>query len=189
MDTPLLIATIAASVSIMGWIINYALSGYRDRRNQQLAASLKYTERQLEELYGPLAFLILEGKRTFIDLLETLGRPYVFQQDKALSENELKLWLFWAENSLLPRNEKMKDLLMTKTHLIEGEKIPASYLSFLDHCNSWKITHLRWQKEGVEYSWHSKINWPKEFDQDVLSTFEKLKARHSRFLRKLSKDN
>lgn len=187
MDITLLIAAIAAVASIIGWIVNHILSGYRDRHNQQLAASLKYTERQLEELYGPLAFLILEGERTFKDLLETLGRNYVFLPDKSLPEDELKLWLFWAENDLLPRNEKIKELLMTKTHLIEGINIPASYLSFLDHHNSWKINHLRWQKEGVKYSWHSKIKWSREFGRDVLLTFEKLKAQHAKFLRELSK--
>ena len=189
MDTPLLVATIAASVSIIGWIVNHILSGYRDRHNQRLVASLKYTERQLEELYGPLAFLILEGKRTFKDLLEMLGRNYVFLEDESLPEDELKLWLFWVENDLLPRNEMIKELLMTKTHLIEGTKMPASYLSFLDHHNSWRINHLRWQKERVKYSWHSKVNWPQEFGEDILSTFEKLKARHAKFLEELSKGN
>jgi len=187
MDTPLLVATITVAVSIIGWLVNHVLSGYRDRHNQQLVASLKYIEQQLEELYGPLAFLVLEGRRTFKDLLETLGRNCVFLEGKSLPKDELKLWLFWVENDFFPRNEKIKELLMAKTHLIEGTKIPESYLSFLDHHNSWKINHLRWQKEGVEYSWHSKINWPLEFEQDILLTFEKIKARHAEFLKKLSK--
>lgn len=183
MDTPLLVATIAASISIVGWIINHILSGYRDRHNHQLVASIKFTERQLEELYGPLNFLILEGRRTFLDLLELLGRNHVFLRNKPLSEEELKLWLFWVENDFLLRNKKIKNLLMTKTHLIEGTEMPSSYISFLDHYNSWNINHLRWQKEGIEYSWHSKINWPKEFDEDIISTFKKLKHRHSKFLK------
>ena len=189
MEPSLLVATIAASASIIGWIINHILSGYRDRHNQQLVASLQFTERQLEELYGPLAFLVMEGRRTFIDLLETLVRNYVFLKDESLPEDELKLWLFWIENDFLPRNGRIKELLMTKTHLIEGTKIPASYQSFLDHHNSWKINHLRWQKEGVEYSWRSKVNWPQEFDENILTTFERLKTRHAKFLQELSKDD
>ena len=184
MDAAFIAAILAAVISVVGWLVNYILTGLADRRNQRLSASLKHIERQLEELYGPLALLILEGKRTFKDLTETLGRGFVFIEDRDLPEDELNTWLFWVENDFFPRNEKIKELLTTKTHLIEGERIPESYLAFLDHYNSWKISHLRWQREGVEYSWHSRVNWPRDFDQDVLSTFEQLKARHATLLGK-----
>jgi hypothetical protein len=95
---------IAAAVATTGWVINYVLTRRSDRHRQKLAASLRYTERQLEGLYGPLEFLVSEGQRTFEYLVETLGRSYVFHEGTTLPEN---------------------DLLMTKTHLIDGEKIPA----------------------------------------------------------------
>lgn len=179
MDVAVTAAIIAALVSIISWIANYIFSGLAERRHQKLSASLKHIEKQLEELYGPLAFLIIEGKRSFYDLLEALGRNCVFSIEKDLSPEELKTWLFWAENDILPRNEKIQVLLSSKTHLIEGGKMPKSYLNFLDHYNSWKLSHLRWKKEGKKYSWHSKINWPEDFDNNVLNTFENLKQRHS----------
>ena len=184
MNTSLVVGIIAASVTLIGWLVNHILTGQRDRRNQHLAASLKFVERQLEELYGPLAFLIMEGRRTFQDLLETLGRDYVFDEKDSLSDGDLKLWLFWVENDFFPRNEKIQQLLMTKTHLIEGNKVPSSFLKFLEHHNSWKVLHLRWQKDGVKYSWHSKINWPASFEKDALRTFNSLKAEHDRFLKR-----
>jgi hypothetical protein len=188
MNTPLVVGIIAAVITLIGWLVNHILTEQRDRRNQHLAASLKFTERQLEELYGPLAILVLEGKRTFKDLLETLGRNYVFDEHDSIAPDELKLWLFWVENDLFPRNEKIQQLLMTKTHLIEGDSVPASFLQFLEHHNSWKVLHLRWQKEGVAYSWHSKINWPRDFAKDVLRAFDSLKSRHGRFLKKYTDD-
>ena len=75
---------------------------------------------------------------------------------------------------------------MKHTHLIEGDEMPASYLAFLEHHNSWYLNHLRWKKEGVEYSWHSKINAPRAFEKEVLDTFKQLKARHTRALREIS---
>jgi hypothetical protein len=66
--------------------------------------------------------------------------------------------------------------------LIEGNQLPESYLRFLEHYSSWKLDHLRWQKDGVEYSWHSRINWPKEFDRDIHDTFASLKERHALLL-------
>lgn len=61
METPLLKVIITASVTLLGWVVNHILAERRDRANHRLASSLRFVERQLEELYGPLAFLILKG--------------------------------------------------------------------------------------------------------------------------------
>lgn len=175
-------ASIAASVAILGWIVTHLLTDARDRRRQRIEAALRHTERQLEELYGPLAFLRAEGRQTFRDLLATLGRNHVFFGHDPLSDGDRQTWLFWVENDLLPRNEKIKKLLAEKTHLIEGGRVPDSYLRFLDHHNSWAIHHARWKQEAVEYPLHSKTNYPSEFNDEIEATFQLLKARHARYL-------
>jgi hypothetical protein len=169
---------------MLGWIVNNIWTTYANSKAKRLDAATRFIERQLEELYGPLFFLIIEGRRTFRDLLDALGRNYVFQEDRHLSPDELKTWLFWVDYDFLPRNEKMKQLLESKTHLLVDAIIPDSYLTFIDHHNSWKVNHCRWQKEGVEYAWHSKINFPKQFEEDVISTFSRLKQKHSLLLAK-----
>jgi hypothetical protein len=179
MDIKTLIALLAIFVTVAGWLINHVLQSQREYKTKKREALLRYTERQLEELYGPLALLLIEGRRTFKDLLEIFGRKYIFVDDQPLSKEEFKTWIFWAENDFMPRNDKIKTLLMSKTHLIEGDEIPESYITFLDHCNSWQINHLRWKEEKVEYTWRSKIDWPKEFSKDVLATFKKLRKRHA----------
>ena len=179
MDIALLVALIAATVSIIGWVVNYILNGFLDRKKAQRAANLLNIERQLENLYGPLTILLLESKRATKNLSDSLGRKFVFTGNETLEDDELKTWLFWVEKDFFPRNEKIKELILTNTHLIEGERIPASFVAFLDHFNSWKIDHLRWQIEGVKYSWHSRYNWPEEFEFDVISTFEKLKHKQA----------
>lgn len=179
MDVALWVAAITAAVSIAGWVINHVLTSQRDIRNQQRKAYLSYTERQLEELYGPLAILVVDGRRSFLELLATLGRSHVFHEDGRLSPDELRTWLFWTEHEFLPRNEKIKSLLTSHAHLIEGHVLPDSYVRYLDHHNSWAINHLRWQEEGIEYSWHSRVNYPKEFEDEVLHTLHTLKSRHA----------
>lgn len=182
MDTTILLAILAATVSALGWMANYVLSGRDERRKKQLDASLGYLEGQLQELYGPLAFLIQESRRTHQDLLATLGRDQVFVPGQELSEEELKAWLFWVENDIFPRNDKIHELMTGKTHLIEGEQVPQSYLDFLDYHISWKINHLRWQKENIKYPWHSHMGYPTVFQDEVLDTFHKLKAKHAQIL-------
>jgi hypothetical protein len=186
METPVVVALIAGAVTAVGWMANHIFAGRQERAKQKKEASLKHVERQLEELSGPLAFLMYEGRRTFLDLLDTLGRDYVFKEGEPLLEDELRTWLFWAEYSLIPKNEKIKNLLMSKTHLIEGPRFPESYVAFLDHHNSWAVKHERWKQEQVEYSWQSKIGWPESFEKEVISTFESLKAKHAALLGELT---
>jgi hypothetical protein len=178
-------ALIAAVVAAAGWFANDRLTSRREELRRRTEAQFKFVERQLEELYGPLAAELYEGRRTFTDLLDSLGRRYVFPADGVLPPDELKTWLFWAESDFLPRNERIKALLMRKTHLIDGPVLPDSYISFLDHCNSWAINHRRWKEQGVKYSWHSKINWPAAFEEEVLASFRDLKRRHADLLGKL----
>jgi hypothetical protein len=187
MDIPLLIAIITSSVTLAGWLTNHVLTGRRDRANQRLAVSLKFVERQLEELYGPLAFLVIESRRASIDFVDALGREPFFEGEHALDKEEVKLWLLWTEHNFLPHNEKIQQLLMTKTHLIEGDKVPISFVEFIEYYNSWKMAHLRWKEHGAEYNWHSKVSWPTSFDEEVLNTFSILKLRHNKIAAKIYK--
>jgi hypothetical protein len=189
LETSVVVALIAAAVTAAGWLVNHILADRRAGERQQTEACLQYVERQLEQLYGPLVSLIYERRRTFIDLCDTLGRNQVFVEGQPLTEDELEAWLFWSEESFLPTNERIKQLLMSKTHLIEGEGFPQSYVALLDHCNSWNIRHKRWKEQGVEYSWHSKINWPLAFQQEVIETFQRLKARYTALLGQLTSTN
>jgi hypothetical protein len=188
MSTELEIATIAASVTAAGWLITHALQAATDERRRRDEALLRFTERQLEELYGPLALLVIEGRRTIQDLKDAIGRQHIFRGQPPLSKEELATWLFWSDNDFIPRNQKIKDLLTAKTHLIDSTIIPPSFVAFLDHHNSWIVNHLRWQQDKTEYSWHSKIPWPQEFEKDVLVSFERVKQRHSSLIQRLARN-
>jgi hypothetical protein len=182
MDTTIILAILAASVTAIGWMINYVLNGRDERRRESLDASHDYLKSQLQELYGPLAFLVHESRTSRQDLLAALGRDQIFVDGKPLTDDELKVWLFWIENDIFPRNDKIHDLLTGKTHLIEGGKVPDSYLEFLKHHNSWKLNHLRWKEENVPYSFRSRVDYPDDFQQEILDTFGRLKEQQARIL-------
>lgn len=180
MDVAWAIAILGAIVTGLGWLVTNILSTSSKNRQRRLTSQIEFIRQQLEELYGPLAFLLLEGRQTFQTLAETLGKDHLKDEDvDSFSEPELKAWLFWVDADFFPRNEKIKKLLSKKTYLIEGREVPESYLTFLNHHNSWKISHERWLQQGIAYGWHSKINWPDQFEEDVLYTFNILKRRHA----------
>jgi hypothetical protein len=187
MDITWAIAILGAVVTALGWLATHSLSTSAENRRQQLISRVEFTKQQLEELYGPLAFLLLEGRQTFHALEVVLGRDHLKDEDVAsFSEPELEAWRFWIDADFFPRNEEIKKLLAKKTHLIEGSEVPKSYLTFLDHHNSWKINHERQLQKGIAYGWHSKINWPDQFEEDVLSTFNELKKRQATLIGMIS---
>ncbi len=104
MSTALLVAVLAGVISVLGWFVSHLLGSRADRRRARLAAQISHVEKQLSELYGPLAFFIYEGRATSEDLLQTLGRRHVFSVDKPLPDDELRTWLFWVDqDSFNPR--------------------------------------------------------------------------------------
>ena len=179
MNTTVTVAIITALVSAIGWVVNYIFAMTADARRHRIGGQLAHVEKQLSDLYGPLAFLIIEGNAFYRDLLTTLGREQVFQENSDLSSDEQSLWLFWVDNDFMPRNEAIQHLLSCNAHLIDNETIPASYEAFMDHYNSWRVTHLRWKEDQIKYSLHSKGDWPQEFNEDVQATFGRLKHEHA----------
>src|SRR5262245_6196878 len=119
-ETTLGYALALAIVSGIGWMVAQAVTTRIDRRRQRLVWLLEFTARQLEELYGPLAFLVTEGEQVWEDLLANLGRDYVFPEKGTLSAEDLSTWMFWAETEFMPRNRNIHALLAAKPHLIEG---------------------------------------------------------------------
>ncbi|NEE21624.1 hypothetical protein G3M58_86085 [Streptomyces sp. SID7499] len=179
MDNALTATLVAASVSVTGWAVNYVLGQASERNRQKREARLHHIEKQLEQLYGPLFFLLHEGTSSFRDFCQTLGRPYIFGPGDEISPADLETWLFWVDNDLMPRNVAIQELLASNAHLIEGPRMPASYLEFIDHHNSWRVSHLRWKEEGVPYRWRARTEWPSSFERDVIATYEELKRRQA----------
>ncbi|MGP3950096.1 hypothetical protein [Streptomyces sp. 7N604] len=174
MDATFTATLIAAIVTAGGWLVNHALSGRADRRRKQYETRLAHVEKQLEQLYGPLLFLVQEGQSAFREFCDTLGQNVAFDNN-GLNPEQMDLWLFWVDNEFMPRNAAIQNLLSSQAHLVVGDRMPDSYLMFIDHYNSWRVTHLRWKEKGVPYSWHAKYNWPKQFDVDVIEAYGRLK--------------
>jgi hypothetical protein len=148
---------VLAIVTGVGWMIAHVISITSDRKRQQLAWRLEYTQKQLEELYGPLEFLLTEGKGTFEVLLSNLGQNYVFDVNGFISDDDLKTWMFWAEADLMLRNREIQKLLASKAHLIDGSKLPESFEIFLSHYSSWEIAHKRWKRQKVKSACQHKL--------------------------------
>jgi hypothetical protein len=181
MDVSLQVAIVAGGVTALGWLVTHILSQLADGRKSRREFLLAHTAMQLAELYGPLALLVLEGRRSWEELTYSLdiNNEAFFAPEYTPESNErLKTWLFWVEQDFMPRNRQIRDLLATNPHLLEGRRMPESWQQFLEHYKSWEINHLRWTKEGIAYPWRSRVNWPTDFSTEILDTCYRLKQRH-----------
>lgn len=190
MDATIAAAVIAAAISAIGWLVNYSFTSREERnrrrfetREEQLRrsfeAQLSHVNKQLEQLYGPLFFLIHESDVSWSSLLEHFGRNHPFEAGRQMSEADMATWRFWVENDLMPRNAEIQSLLSTKSHLIEGPEMPQSYIDFIEHHNHWVVNHRRLKQEGASYPWRSKRNWPDLFGEEVKGTYKSLKRKQA----------
>lgn len=194
------IAVAAVAVPVIGWFATSALQSAGEVRRQRITAVLEHTGKQLEQLYGPLTTLLIEGQQAWHTCLRSLDRdpanPNASEELRAalsgegtvrLTAEEQERWVFWIENAFFPRNDAIQKLLAEKAHLIEGPPdgplIPRSYVQFLEHHNGWKMQHRLWREQGRPYPWCWTSSWPDTFTDEVALTFRALKARYDQFLK------
>lgn len=146
------------------------------------AAELARIERQLEEFYGPMLYLVEESRLAIEDVLVHLERDYVFPTDGPLPPEELRFWLFRAENDLMPRNDEMAALARDRRDLVEGEKLPPILDALVEHQTAWRELHRRWKEQGVAYGWRSPTPFPRNLGTVLSREFERLKKRHREIL-------
>lgn len=138
-------------------------------------------ERQLSELYKPLLVLVQESHASVQDFMKTkLNRDWIFPLE---NEAEVKLWLEKAEKDLMPRNERMCELLRTKRDLVDGPEFPPSFKALIDHQDGWRTLHEKWKKDQIPYSWHSPSSFPKRLEVELEASIEKLEKRRAELLR------
>ena len=136
---------------------------HAELRAKDKAAAIRWTERQIQELYAPLVRLNAQG------LAAVRGYTRLNPDDL-----EQVRWKVWAEREFLPRNQETLRVLASGFALLEGDEPSDSVRAFLVHQHSWAMRHLRWTKEKGEYAWGGRTNWPVDFSKEVEASYQKL---------------
>jgi hypothetical protein len=101
----------------------YKLERMRDEESRQREAARRYLERQMEELYGPLAGLLQQSKDIYEILVE---RRKEYGKDYSVED-------YFTEHYFVPLNKEIFDLLMEKGYLIDSLEPPLSFQEFGKH--------------------------------------------------------
>lgn len=135
------------------------------------AAAIRWTERQIKELYEPLLQLNARGLAAVKGYQKTSG-----------DDTEQARWKVWAEREFLPRNAETAELLGARFGLIEGEGPSDGIRAFLLHQHSWALRHAFWKEHGGDYDWGSRTNWPVAFSMECESAYQVLLDRRARLV-------
>lgn len=189
------------------WVGTHVWETVVQAQRQKNEWELAYVSRQISELYGPLYFLVAEGREAwqnfqyefhrdfrrstpFIQESETVftddsGARVTFPVLKPLTRDEQAMWDYWKDHEFMPRNRKIQELLKAHPDLIVGQEVPPSYGSFLAHYQAWEIDEQRRRDTGVPYSGMSRMNWPYDFEIGIINSYKALKARQMKLVRSL----
>ena len=132
---------------------------------------VRWIERQIAELYEPLVKLNAQG----------FAAVKGYQKGQGDDVDQAR-WKVWAERAFLPRNEETRKVVAAGVALLEGDGFSEPFLAFLAHQHSWALRHACWRKQGGEYDWGSRTNWPVAFSMECEQTYQRLLDRRARLV-------
>jgi len=176
-------AIIGASATVLVAIITYALTYVSNRRLRLWQERLARTNAQLKDFYGPLFALSQSGQRTWRLLLsKTYGRS---REEIAQAENG-DLWVLWVTEVFQPINEKMASIIVEHADLLIDNKMPECLLNLCAHAAGYGAVIKRWQ-EGNRTEMFSIVDWPKDLNEYLETSFGTLKAEQQRLIGLINK--
>lgn len=180
MTTAWIAAAAAAVVAVVSAFLTYNTTKRLSRRSDQIA----FVGRQLSELYGPLLALSKSSRASWLEFVKLYrgGHPALFDDETPLDDHVINAWRYWVRHVFMPLNRKMFDIILAKTDLIEGGKMPDSFIVFSAHVTGYEVVLARW--EDGDYSILTSVNnHPgRKFDDYLEATYKALKLRQTALL-------
>jgi hypothetical protein len=158
-------------------LLSLTVAGCASGPTPEQQAEIARIDRQLAELYRPLAAMLEESRVSVQDFLKKEGRQQTLPSDRPPTDDEIRRWLAKAEGDLMPRNDRMCALIRAKRDLVEGGELPKNWQALLDHWDGWKEQHEKWKKEGVPYPFHAPSPFPRLLEKEVKASIAALEAR------------
>jgi hypothetical protein len=173
---------LAGVVTIVGWYATYAYAKRREDRTRRLEIQLKYRQRQIEELYGPLLSLVEQ-----IFNVWQVRRNILTAPGNSLSSKQVQIVreFFW-ERYFAPLHSEIAALLKTKLYLLEGGLMPDSFARYLEHATQEACQHRLWNEHQIDTKHVPGRPWPEGFYEDVKDTLGRLMERHQTGVEELS---
>ena len=182
---PFLVTTV---VTILLALIGYLVTYVNNLRLAQRDQRLQRVNRQLGELYGPLYGLI-DAETAVFKVFRSIVRPgkHFFSEEDPPGEADLAAWRLWMSTVFAPINNRMYELVLSKSDLLIETEVPQCFRDLCAHVVGYQMVMKKW--ETGDYSEHlSLILFPREeLLAYVTNSFNALKREQARLLGKTAK--
>ncbi len=164
-------------VIMIGWIASNYLSKKKEVELSKIKWQKEHLDNQLKCLYGPLYSILIENKQARDILRELFHRQTLFEFGEKLTVEENEKYENYLETILIPNNRKMVDIIKNNLHLLPGGDISPNFISFIKYTMKIEYIHKQMKASQDFYGQHGYENYDKNFQEEVITTTNKIKAR------------
>jgi hypothetical protein len=176
----LLTTIVTVLLAILGYIATY----WNNIRIGQRQERLKWLNRQIQELYGPLLALTMAGDETWRRFRTVYRKdvPSYFSDDPPPTESDIEMWRHWMKTVFTPINRRAYELVVTRADLLIETTMPPCLLQLCAYVAGFEAVLAKW--EIGDYSMHlGVVPHPREaLNQYAQRSFESLKEEQAQLL-------
>jgi hypothetical protein len=169
---------ITGAVTALGWLVAHILQQKRDSQKRTQEAHSAFLQRQIEELYGPLSNIATQIVVT---------NHVLFGLIRSSPDNRSKLEEAFYFEYFLPLHLEARNLLKSKLHLVEGERLPQTFYDYLRASMQEEVQRRLWKEHQIDTSNVAGEPYPDSFTAQVQETLEALMTKYERLQEGLHK--
>jgi hypothetical protein len=170
-------------LAFTGYLATYLNSVRLAQRNQRL----ERINKQLGELYGPLYGLI-DSESAVFKVFRSKVRPgqHFFDDSDPPSAEDLEAWREWMTNVFAPINNRMYELVLTKSDLLIETDMPQCLRDLCAHVVGYQLIMKQWERGDYSENM-SVLPFPQEtLEKYISDSYDTLKHEQARLLGKKS---
>lgn len=146
-DAFMVTTTVTVLLALVGYLATYFNSVRLAQRNQRL----ERVNKQLGEFYGPM-YGLLDSEAAVFNVFRSIYRPgkHFFDDNDPPTQDDLEAWRMWMTNVFAPINNRMYELVLSKSDLLVETEMPQCLRNLCSHVVGYHLVMKKW--EGGDYS-------------------------------------
>ncbi|WP_042721195.1 hypothetical protein [Flavobacterium sp. B17] len=180
-DKTIVTASVTILVTFSGFIIKYLNDIELAKRKDRLDRINK----QLGDFYGPLYSLLKSNNQSWKSFREKYkpNGAYFNDPNFPTTQTQIEEWKHYMKYVFMPHNDKIHDILISKSDLLIEDKMPECLLKLISHIVIYKAILKKWEL-GDDSELISIINFPLEVNEYIYTSFEFLKKEQFKIISK-----
>jgi hypothetical protein len=141
-DALFVTTTVTILLAFTGYLATYFNNVRLAQRNQRL----ERVSRQLGELYGPL-YGLTDAETAVWRIFRSRYRPgqHFFAEEDPPSEEDLEAWRLWMTTVFAPINNRMYELVLSKSDLLIETEMPQCLRDLCAHVVGYHLVMKKWE--------------------------------------------